>query len=170
MIGALLFTRSRKLLSVPPVQFRRNISNDAELLVLRHENSILLRQITGRAPYQPADCFRLPRSLADPPISPAHRLPRHPSDPARLAPPVHQQRRLRRTPTSQRTGPYPYGDQISSRSSIIARCESSSNDAGDRRRYSGRHLSPHRRFPGSSHRLQHAAPTRGSRRGRVTNR
>jgi hypothetical protein len=46
-------------LSVPAVVLRRDCSKDAELLVLRHENAILRRQISGRVRYEPADRFWL---------------------------------------------------------------------------------------------------------------
>ncbi|GAA3482047.1 hypothetical protein GCM10018966_065790 [Streptomyces yanii] len=48
MIVSLLYKVARKLLSVPGVLLRRDTSKDAELLVLRHENAVLRRQIAGR--------------------------------------------------------------------------------------------------------------------------
>ena len=57
MIVSLLYAVSRKLLSVPAVLLRRDRSKDAELLVLRHENAVLRRQITGPVRYEPADRF-----------------------------------------------------------------------------------------------------------------
>jgi hypothetical protein len=44
----------RRLLGVPAVLLRRDLSKDAELLVLRHENAVLHRQI-ARVRYTPAD-------------------------------------------------------------------------------------------------------------------
>jgi hypothetical protein len=57
VIVRLLYQLSRRLLSVPAVLLRRDTSKDAELLVLRHENAVLRRHITGRIRYEPADCL-----------------------------------------------------------------------------------------------------------------
>ena len=51
LVGYLL---ARCLLSCLAVLARREVSKDAELLVLRHENAVLRRQIS-RVRYQPAD-------------------------------------------------------------------------------------------------------------------
>jgi hypothetical protein len=57
VIVSLLYKLTRTLLSVPAVLPRRDSTKDAELLVLRHENVVLRRQIPGRVPYEPADRF-----------------------------------------------------------------------------------------------------------------
>ncbi|MGI5143846.1 integrase core domain-containing protein [Streptomyces sp. CA-106110] len=57
MIVSLVYKVTRKLLSVPAVLLRRNTSKDAELLVLRHENAVLRRQLKGPVRYEPADLF-----------------------------------------------------------------------------------------------------------------
>jgi putative transposase len=44
----------RRLLGLAVLLFRRDLSKDAELLVLRHENAVLRRQ-AGRVRYEPAD-------------------------------------------------------------------------------------------------------------------
>jgi hypothetical protein len=54
---SLLYKVSRRLLSVPAVLLRRDSAKDAELLVLRHENAVLRRQVAGRVRYEPADRF-----------------------------------------------------------------------------------------------------------------
>jgi putative transposase len=57
VIVSLLYKVTRKLLSVPSVVLRSETAKDAELLVLRHENAILRRQLTGPVRYEPADRF-----------------------------------------------------------------------------------------------------------------
>ena len=48
---------------VAALVFRRDLTKEAELLVLRHENRVLRRH-AGRTRYEPAD--RAPRPRADP--------------------------------------------------------------------------------------------------------
>ncbi|GGM90553.1 hypothetical protein GCM10011609_29460 [Lentzea pudingi] len=55
MIVSLLYKMVCKLLSVPVVLLRSEAAKDAELLVLRHDNVVLRRQLTGRLRYGPAD-------------------------------------------------------------------------------------------------------------------
>ena len=54
MIFSVAYLLSRSLLTCLMVLARREVSKDAGLLVLRHENAVLRRQI-GRVRYQPAD-------------------------------------------------------------------------------------------------------------------
>ncbi|MEV6610764.1 hypothetical protein [Kutzneria sp. NPDC051319] len=54
MLLSLLYVIARSLLGVPAVLLRRDLSTNAELLVLRHENAVLRRQITW-VRYMPAD-------------------------------------------------------------------------------------------------------------------
>ena len=55
MLVSLLYHLTRQLLSVPAVLLRRDSAKDAELLVLRHENAVLRRELRTRARYRPAD-------------------------------------------------------------------------------------------------------------------
>ncbi|MFE7713078.1 integrase core domain-containing protein [Streptomyces sp. NPDC057486] len=59
MIIPLLYRATRALLSVPAVLLRRDTVKDAELLVLRHENAVLRRHLSGPVRYEPADRFWL---------------------------------------------------------------------------------------------------------------
>ncbi len=70
MILSMLYKVTRGLLSVPGVLLRRNTARDAELLVLRHENAVLRRQIAGAVRYESADRFWL-ASLSS--LIPRHR-------------------------------------------------------------------------------------------------
>ena len=54
MIFSVVYLLVRRLLGCLVVLARREVSKDAELLVLRHENVVLRRQ-TGRVRYQPGD-------------------------------------------------------------------------------------------------------------------
>ncbi|MBP2329329.1 hypothetical protein JOF56_009714 [Kibdelosporangium banguiense] len=55
MIVSLLYRMTQHLLSIPGALLRRETSRDAELLVLRHENTILRRHLGQGTRYQPAD-------------------------------------------------------------------------------------------------------------------
>lgn len=55
VIVSLVYQVARKLLAVPAVLLRLDVAKDAELLVLRHENGVLRRQLTKPARYEPAD-------------------------------------------------------------------------------------------------------------------
>ena len=54
MIISVLYLLVRCLLGCLTVLTRHRVSKDAEILVLRHENAVLRRQI-GRVRYEPAD-------------------------------------------------------------------------------------------------------------------
>ena len=54
MIFCVVYLLARRLLACLMVLARREVAKDAELLVLRHENAVLRRQIS-RVRYQPAD-------------------------------------------------------------------------------------------------------------------
>src|SRR3954466_7670657 len=55
VIVSLMYQVARKLLAVPAVLLRRDAANEAERLVLRHENAVLRRQLTGPRRYSRAD-------------------------------------------------------------------------------------------------------------------
>ncbi len=55
MIVSLVYRAVRGLLSLPELLLRREASVEAELLVLRHENAVLRRQLTSPVRYEPAD-------------------------------------------------------------------------------------------------------------------
>src|SRR5579862_3150398 len=54
VIFTLVYLIVRSVLGLLVVLFRRDLSKDAELLVLRHENGVLRRHV-GRVRYEPAD-------------------------------------------------------------------------------------------------------------------
>jgi putative transposase len=54
VILSVVYLLVRRVLGCLMVLARREVSKDAELLVLRHENAVLRRQI-GRVRYQPGD-------------------------------------------------------------------------------------------------------------------
>ena len=54
LLLSILYRLVRCLLGLTAVLMRRDLSKDAELLVLRHENAVLRRQIS-RVRYRPAD-------------------------------------------------------------------------------------------------------------------
>ncbi len=57
MILSVVYPLARRLLGCLMVLARREVSKDAELLVLRHENAVLRRQISlVRYQPQPAGC------------------------------------------------------------------------------------------------------------------
>ncbi len=73
-------------LSVPVVLLHRQVAEDAELLVLRHENAVLRRQLAGPVRYEPADrlwCAALPSPIPRRcwaqvfPVTPGTLLERH---------------------------------------------------------------------------------------------
>ncbi|MFI7452833.1 integrase core domain-containing protein [Nonomuraea sp. NPDC049714] len=49
-----MYAVTRRLLSLPGLLLRRSVSKEAELLVLRHQNAVLCRQVS-RVRYEPAD-------------------------------------------------------------------------------------------------------------------
>jgi transposase InsO family protein len=57
VIVSLLYKVTGKLLSAGSVLFRGEVEKDAELLVLRHENTVLRRELVRPVRYEPADRF-----------------------------------------------------------------------------------------------------------------
>jgi putative transposase len=55
VIFSALYLLTCRLLGCLMILARQEVSKDAELLVLRHENAVLRRQQIGRVRYQPAD-------------------------------------------------------------------------------------------------------------------
>lgn len=54
MILSTVYAVTRRLLSLPALLLRRSVSKEAQLLVLRHQNAVLRRQVP-RVRYEPAD-------------------------------------------------------------------------------------------------------------------
>src|ERR671916_3321836 len=89
MLLSMWYQLVRWLLGVTVVLVRRDLSKDAELLVLRHENAVLRRQIT-RVHYTPADRMwltALVTAAAAPPLG--RDLPSHSRHDPGLAPHTH---------------------------------------------------------------------------------
>ena len=87
MFLSVIYLLVRCVLGCLMVRARREVYKDAELLVLRHENAVLRRQIT-KVRYQPASrsavaCRAVP---VDPAAPLERRVRRAPGDAARLAP------------------------------------------------------------------------------------
>jgi hypothetical protein len=60
VIFSVVYLLARYLLGCLMVLARREVSKDAELLVLRHENTVLRRQIAGSGTSRPTGCGSLP--------------------------------------------------------------------------------------------------------------
>ncbi len=58
VIVSLLYKATWKLLSAASVLLRGEAAKDAELLVLRLENTVIRRQLAGPVRYEPPDRFR----------------------------------------------------------------------------------------------------------------
>ena len=91
----------RCLLGCLTVQSRGQVSKDAELLVLRHENAVLRRQI-GQVRYEPGDRLWLVALSRLVPRTGGTRCSGYPGDPARLAPAAGRAQVGLREPPSSR--------------------------------------------------------------------
>jgi hypothetical protein len=80
----------RRILGFTALAFRGDQSKEAELLVLRHENAVLRRQV-GRIRYEPADRVVRRAGTAHTPQALDRNLPRHASDTPGLAPQAGRQ-------------------------------------------------------------------------------
>ena len=85
MIFSVVYLAVRRLLGCLMVLARREVSKDAELLVVLHENAVLRRQI-GRVRYQPGDRLSLAALSRLIPGAGRRSIRRDPGDAARLAP------------------------------------------------------------------------------------
>jgi len=91
VIVSLLYKVTRRLLSVPAMLLRRDSAKDAELLVLRHENAVLRRQVSGPRPLRTGGPFLVRRAVPTHTATPVGRyLPGHTSHAACLAPQIHR--------------------------------------------------------------------------------
>jgi hypothetical protein len=87
MLLPLVYRLVRCLFGLLALLVRSDLSKDAELLVLRHENQVLRRQLSGRLRWDNADrvsLAALSRLVSPPPV--AGGLPGHPSHDPALAP------------------------------------------------------------------------------------
>lgn len=63
VIVSLVYQVARKLLALPAVLLRRDVTKEAELLVLRHENAVLTRQLAGPRRVQPGGAAVAPGAV-----------------------------------------------------------------------------------------------------------
>ncbi|MFI6485886.1 hypothetical protein ACIBH1_48850 [Nonomuraea sp. NPDC050663] len=80
-----VYAVTRRLLSLPAMLFRKDAFKEAELLVLRHENAVLRRQVP-RVRYEPVDRLWLTALTPDRPPSLGEDLFSHSGHSAGLAP------------------------------------------------------------------------------------
>jgi hypothetical protein len=111
VIFSVLYLGVRCLLGCLMVLTRRQASKDSELLVLRHENAVLRRQIS-RVRYQPGEPAVARGTVPADPTTPMGRgVRRDPGDAARLAPAAgHPQMGLHQ-PTASRATVHSSRDQ-----------------------------------------------------------
>ena len=125
MIISVVYLLVRCLLGCLMMLTRHRVSKDSELLVLRHENTVLRRQI-GRVRYEPGDRLWLAacRDWFAPPVGRGVRG--DPGDAARLAPSAGRAEVGLREPTAARAAvhvlqlPF-HGECLAAASSVTAR-------------------------------------------------